>query len=62
MPHEGSLWSKWLQSALHLGIAPHAFWRLSVREWRMLSARKNEQCLDRAGFDALAARFPDEQT
>ncbi len=42
------------------GIAPAAFWRLSLKEWRALAA-PGESALTRAGFEALAARFPDQQ-
>ena len=31
-------WDVMLRTALALGIAPEAFWRLSVREWRILTA------------------------
>jgi uncharacterized phage protein (TIGR02216 family) len=28
-----------MQAALALGVAPEAFWRLSLKEWRMLTSR-----------------------
>lgn len=39
-------------------MTPAEFWRLSLREWRVLAAPA-EAALTRADFDALAARFPD---
>ena len=29
-------WRRWLHIAMRLGVAPEAFWRLSVTEWRAL--------------------------
>ncbi len=55
-------WSALLRLALSLGIAPEAFWRLSWREWQMLTAVSTPMPLSRADFDALMARFPDEQS
>ncbi|HWA00162.1 MAG TPA: phage tail assembly chaperone [Caulobacterales bacterium] len=52
-------WRPWLQAASRLRIAPAAFWRLSVREWRMLTMAATAR-LDRAAFEALAAQFPDD--
>jgi len=40
-----------------LGLSPDAFWRLSVREWRMLTGA--EAGLKRDELAALMARFPD---
>jgi uncharacterized phage protein (TIGR02216 family) len=28
-----------MQAALALGVVPEAFWRLSLKEWRMLTSR-----------------------
>ena len=55
-----SPWAAMLALAQRLGVAPTAFWRLSLKEWRALSA-PNENTLTRAVFEALAARFPDQQ-
>ena len=46
-------------AAVRYGIAPHDFWRLSLAEWRALTTELS-QALGRAAFEALAARFPDE--
>ncbi len=52
-------WAQLLRLAASLGIAPEAFWRLSLAEWRALTAEGSE-ALTRNGFEALAKRFPDE--
>jgi uncharacterized phage protein (TIGR02216 family) len=49
-----------MRHAARLNLAPTAFWRLSMREWRALTSPLLSAQLDRAAFDALAARFPDE--
>lgn len=51
-------WRRWLAAGFAAGVAPAAFWRLSVREWRALSGSAAE-ALDRAGLLALAAQYPD---
>lgn len=53
-------WEPWLRRAVQLGIAPAAFWRLSVREWRALLGPAHGP-LSRAEFDLLRQRFPDEE-
>lgn len=55
-----ALWQVRLQAALAAGISPAAFWQLSVAEWRALAAGAADARLDRPGFAALAARFPDQ--
>jgi hypothetical protein len=32
-------WGEMLRTAARLGVRPEGFWRLSLREWRMLTAR-----------------------
>ena len=55
------MWGAMLRAALALGVAPEAFWRLSLKEWRMLTEPAGGgTSLDRAGFDALAVRWPDD--
>lgn len=56
---ERTAWARLLSVAQILGVAPPAFWRLSVKEWRALAAPA-QQTLTRAGLEALARRFPDE--
>lgn len=52
-------WPGLLRLAAQLGIAPEAFWRLSLAEWRALTGGDAE-VLSRNAFEALAQRFPDE--
>ena len=49
-------------ATLRLAIAPEAFWRLSLVEWRALTETPAASVLNRAALDALIARFPDEVT
>lgn len=51
-------WPALLRAAAGMGIAPHAFWRLSLKEWRALMGGEGE-VMPRAAFDELARRFPD---
>ncbi|WP_292028200.1 phage tail assembly chaperone [Brevundimonas sp. UBA2416] len=32
-------WGEMIRTGARLGLAPEGFWRLSLREWRMLTAR-----------------------
>jgi len=43
-------WSQALQQAAAMGIAPAAFWRLSLREWRALTTPVHGTPLRRAEF------------
>jgi uncharacterized phage protein (TIGR02216 family) len=48
-------------AAERFAVTPQAFWRLSLVEWRALTAPVPQaQPLDRAGLDALLAAFPDD--
>ncbi len=51
-------WAAPLRLAVRLGIAPEAFWRLSLKEWRALT--EAPPVLSRADLSALIARYPDE--
>lgn len=46
-------------AALRFRIPPEAFWRLSLAEWRALTAEGAAPALDRAGFNVLARAHPD---
>jgi hypothetical protein len=46
--------------ALTMGVAPEAFWRLSLREWRWLTARAPGGTLRRADLERMAERWPDD--
>ncbi len=52
-------WSKMLRAALAAGIAPDAFWRLSMSEWRALTSR--ESGLNQVWLAALLNSFPDTE-
>ena len=52
-------WAALLRQALGLGIAPQAFWALSLAEWRALCGQDGAPVLGRGGLVALMARFPD---
>lgn len=50
-----------LSAAARLGVAPAAFWRLSLKEWRMLTeASPTEAPLRRAEFERMAEAWPDD--
>lgn len=51
-------WPAALRLAARLGIAPAAFWRLSLAEWRALAGTTGP-ALSRAGLEALLQRYPD---
>jgi uncharacterized phage protein (TIGR02216 family) len=53
-------WAAMLSDAVRLGISPEAFWRLSVREWRMLTERPGTAAMGRDAFERLAGDWPDE--
>lgn len=56
---ERTPWGRWLAAAFAAGLTPEAFWRLSLKEWRALLGPRG--AMDRAGFEALARRFPDQE-
>ncbi len=53
-------WAAMLRLALAMGLAPEAFWRLSLREWRMLTAPAAGPSLGRAELERMAEVWPDE--
>ncbi len=54
-------WGEMLRAAAGLGVGPQAFWRLSLREWRMLTARPRAAGpLGRNEFERMAEAWPDE--
>lgn len=51
-----SRWAGRLRWALAAGLAPEAFWRLSLKEWRMLTAEAAGPApMSRREFEALEA-------
>jgi len=51
-------WPAMLRLAVSLNIGPEAFWRLSLKEWRVLVGG-GDAALTRAGLDALLREHPD---
>ena len=52
-------WAAMLQAAVRMGVAPEAFWRLSLREWRMLTAAEPAPVMGRAEFERLLEAYGD---
>ncbi|WP_370650426.1 phage tail assembly chaperone [Brevundimonas sp.] len=49
-----------LRVAARLGVGPERFWRLSLREWRMLTARPEWPApMRREDLRRMAERWPD---
>ena len=49
-----------LRTAARLGVEPEAFWRLSLREWRMLvEAPAGAAPLERATLERMMEGWPD---
>ena len=54
-------WGPMLQAAARMGVGPEAFWRLSLREWRWLTAGPVQaQPMGRSEFERMAEAWPDE--
>lgn len=54
-------WGEMLRAAARLGVGPEGFWRLSLREWRMLTARPDRGApMGRAELMRMAERWPDD--
>lgn len=54
-------WAGRLRFAMRLGIAPEAFWRLSLAEWRALTEAEGAPAISRRELDALLSAYPDEK-
>lgn len=54
-------WGAMVRLALSLGIEPERFWRLSLREWRMLTARTSGPApMQRGELERMAEAWPDD--
>lgn len=54
-------WGEMLRFAARVGVPPAAFWRLSLREWRMLTAAPAApEPMGRIVFERLAEAWPDD--
>ncbi len=50
-----------MRAALALGVGPEAFWRLSVREWRMMTERpEGVRPMSRDELVKMQEAWPDE--
>jgi uncharacterized phage protein (TIGR02216 family) len=57
---EKTPWGEMLRAAMRMGVAPEAFWRLSLREWRMLTETpRGAAPMARAGLAKLMEDWPD---
>jgi uncharacterized phage protein (TIGR02216 family) len=55
-------WSEMLRVAARLGVGPEAFWRLSLREWRMLTARPESPApMGREDLTRMTEMWPDDR-
>lgn len=53
-------WAAMLRAAAErFGVTPEAFWRLSLREWRMLTAAPEQAAMSGGELERLAAQWPD---
>ena len=54
-------WGEMLRVAARLGVGPEGFWRLSLREWRMLTERPEGAVpMGRSEFERMADQWPDD--
>lgn len=54
-------WGEMLRTAARLGVGPEGFWRLSLREWRMLTQRPEGLApMGRLDFERMAEAWPDD--
>ena len=54
-------WQEMLRAASAAGVSPEAFWRLSLREWRILvGTPETSTPMGRREFERLAEAWPDD--
>ncbi|MFC5372907.1 phage tail assembly chaperone [Brevundimonas faecalis] len=54
------IWGEMLRAAARAGVTPEVFWRLSLREWRMLTAAPAQaRPMGRAELERMAELWPD---
>ena len=54
-------WGAMLRAGLAMGLAPEVFWRLSLRDWRMLTeTSRGAAPLSRAEFERMREAWPDD--
>ena len=55
-------WGEMLRAAARLGVGPVGFWRLSLREWRMLTERPEGPApMRREDLMRMAEAWPDDR-
>ncbi|MBU1346627.1 MAG: phage tail assembly chaperone [Alphaproteobacteria bacterium] len=60
MAEGATAWGAMLRTAGAFGIAPEGFWRLSLKEWRMLTETSSGAGpMGRAAFEQLMKTWPD---
>lgn len=54
-------WGEMMRTAVMLGVTPEGFWRLSLKEWRMLTERPaGAEPIGREDMMRMAEIWPDE--
>ena len=54
-------WGEMMRTAARLGVPPEGFWRLSLREWRMLTERQGGGApMGREDLMRMTEAWPDE--
>lgn len=54
-------WGEMARTAAMMGIGPERFWRLSLREWRMLTeGPENTAPIGRDDLERMAEAWPDD--
>ena len=55
-------WGAMLRTAVLLGVSPEVFWQLSLKEWRMLTARAAKAApMGRAELEQMMRAWPDDR-
>ena len=56
------MWGEMLRLAVGLGVAPEAFWRLSLKEWRWLTQAQGQPSpMGRGEMERLMETWPDDR-
>jgi uncharacterized phage protein (TIGR02216 family) len=53
-------WGEMMRAALSAGVAPDAFWQLSLREWRWLAGGVGGDALGAEALEHLMTDYPDK--
>ena len=60
MTSQDRQWSEMMQTAARMGVGPEGFWRLSLKEWRMLTAGPMQAApLERSELERMREMWPD---